>query len=44
MLTYENFEYGSADGFAIAAAFVGLSKERELDPEIGQIKFVIKKW
>ena len=36
------FEFGSSDGFAIAAAFwneVGTE-----DPEIGQLKFVIKSW
>ena len=36
----EDFVFSTDDGFQIAAGVVG----GELDPEIGQIKFYLKRW
>ena len=43
-LSLESSSFGKQENFAIAAAFVGNSVEEALDPEIGQLKFVMKSW
>ena len=42
-LTYTDFKFTNKDGFAIAASFWGANADEE-DPEIGELKFVIKHW
>ena len=42
VLTHSEFSFGKKDGFTLAAAFVG--RLRVEDPEIGQMKFMIKSW
>lgn len=42
-LTYEKFSFGRKNGFAIAAAVVGSTVD-DLDPEVGQLKFIMKSW
>ena len=43
-LTHSQFKFGKKDGFILAAAFVGVGQITEEDPEIGQMKFLIKSW
>ena len=38
------FSLGKDDGFSIAAAIVGNSDTNIHDPEIGELKFILKKW
>ena len=38
-----NFSIGKEEGFVVAAAFVGGSKLTP-DPEIGELKFILKSW
>ena len=43
-LDLDKSSFGKQENFAIAAAFVGNSEDDALDPEIGQLKFVMKSW
>ena len=43
-LSYQTHSFGKDEGFAIAAAVVNDHDESIYDPEIGQLKFLIKSW
>ena len=39
-----DFKFSKEDGFTVAAAFVGDGDFQDNDPEIGEVKFLIKSW
>ena len=44
-LTFDKFKFSKKDGLAIAAAFYSYSPAYdEEDPEIGELKFILKYW